>query len=51
VHKPLEKVPLVRRRRAPRKLELLVGLEEMPAPDQIEAADEVRPGLEHWTRQ
>ena len=42
VDEPLEEVALLGRRRAPRVLQLLVGGEELTAPDQVEPALELR---------
>ena len=42
VDEPLVEVPLLRRRRAPRRLELLVRGEELAAPDQLETLTQMR---------
>jgi hypothetical protein len=43
MHESLEEVALIRLRRPPRKLELLVRLEELAAADESDAVTEVRP--------
>ena len=43
VDEPLVEVPLLRRRRAPRKLELLVRGKELAAANQLQATLKVRP--------
>ena len=50
VNQPLEEVTLLGSCGSPHELELFVGGEEVSVSDQIEAASEMRPLIDHWTR-